>query len=325
LFVRAAIIALSGQVQRKIGAITFLGLLCGSVCAFVRSDFEDRGPCVEEEIGFMKILQSLFFEDRSSRWKIYISTVAFVFFYGVVNNLILNRATDKVVLEAAVLGLLINFALITIYVILKNNPQFFGEAVRSLRFAEQLNEAMQALKQEEAVYVELENKTGLQQVYESQAEILESLAILQAPLSLLISSGYGSQSMVLLDSDRLREALVLYQKQEDLCAKIGNKGDLLRSYNNQLSILVTLNLSKEALILLEKQESLYKSLGDELILAYYYWKSGLIAQDLSLHNTAKEKLQAAFSIFNKIGMQDKAKALQAELSEMGILVRTAAP
>jgi len=261
------------------------------------------------------MLLNVLFEDHSSRWKFHISTIVFVFAYGIVNNVLLNRTAERVAVEAATLGLLFNAVLLAGFIVIKSNPGMLREAVRTLKYAGQFQEAIDTLKLQEEIFKERGDVISLQQTYESEAEILEMLASSEVPLS-LIMYGAGNTSAILLESTRLKRALFLYQEQGSLCKKIGNQSGLLRSYEHQLSILITLNEFGDALAIAEKKEIVYKELGSELLLGYCYFQSGIIAQRLNISGKAKDKLQSALDIFDKLGMHDQAKVVKAELHRL---------
>jgi hypothetical protein len=107
----------------------------------------------------------------------------------------------------------------------------------------ELEIALRIVQQEEALYLELGNKDGLQ-------------------------VSYGNQAVILQAWDRLEKAFELHKKEEALCLESANKDGLQYSYGGQAGILQAWGRLEEAFELHKKQEALCLELGDKGSLAY---------------------------------------------------------
>jgi tetratricopeptide (TPR) repeat protein len=93
----------------------------------------------------------------------------------------------------------------------------------------ELEIALRILQQEEALYMEVGNKDGLEVIY-------------------------GNQALILKAWGRLEEAFELHKNQEALCLELGKKSGLQASYANQAVILQDWGRLEEAFELHKKRK-----------------------------------------------------------------------
>jgi tetratricopeptide (TPR) repeat protein len=112
----------------------------------------------------------------------------------------------------------------------------YGSQAVILRAWGRLEEAMALHKKQEALCVELGNKSGLQ-------------------------ASYGGQARILTDWGRLEEAMALFNKKEVLCLEVGDKDSLQRCYGYQASILRAWGRLEEAMALLQEEGAAVRGTG----------------------------------------------------------------
>jgi tetratricopeptide (TPR) repeat protein len=100
-----------------------------------------------------------------------------------------------------------------------------------LKFWGKLDTAMELLKKQEALCIELGNKNSLQ-------------------------ASYGNQALILLDLGKPEEAVALFKKQENICKKAGLVPSLIWCYRNQIDLFEKAIRSTEALEVRKKLDAL---------------------------------------------------------------------
>jgi tetratricopeptide (TPR) repeat protein len=141
-----------------------------------------------------------------------------------------------------------------------------------------LEDAMALHKQQEAICLELGNRSGLAGSYGNQALILkdwgrlkEALALHKKEEAIAIELGskdqlqrsYGNQANILREWGRLKKALALHKKEEAIAIELGSKDQLQRSYGNQALIFKAWGRMEEAMALHEKEEAICLELGNK--------------------------------------------------------------
>ena len=195
----------------------------------------------------------------------------------------------------------------------------YGEQALDLWQRGRLNEALDLLKKQEAICLELGNKDGLQSSYGSQASIFHSLERLDEALDLLkkqeaiclelgnkdgLQSSYGSQASIFHSLGRLDEALYLLKEQEAICLELGNKDGLQRSYGSQASVFRSLERRDEALDLLKKQEAICLELGNKDGLQRSYGSQASVFRSLGRLDEALDLLKKQEVICLELGNKD---------------------
>jgi tetratricopeptide (TPR) repeat protein len=107
--------------------------------------------------------------------------------------------------------------------------------------------------------------------------------------------------------------MALYKQQEAICLELGNKYGLQKTYGNQALILINQDRLNEALVLLQKSETICIELGLKKDLGYCYWQRASLAHTQGDRQTAKEKLKQALAIFTELKMPRERDAVQANL------------
>jgi tetratricopeptide (TPR) repeat protein len=91
-----------------------------------------------------------------------------------------------------------------------------------------------------------------------------------------LQAAYGNRALILYRWGRLEEALALHKKQEAICLELGNKDSLQRSYGNQANILQAWGRLEEAMDLHKKAEAIAIELGDKYTLQAIYGNQAVI-------------------------------------------------
>jgi tetratricopeptide (TPR) repeat protein len=193
-----------------------------------------------------------------------------------------------------------------------------------------LGAAMELLKKQEDLCLELGNKDGLSKTYGNQALILKAWGRLDEAMTLHkreealclelgnkdgLQASYGNQALILNAWGRLDEAMALHKKEEALCLALGDKDGLSACYGNQAEILQCWGRLDEAMELLKRQEALCLALGNRRDLGHCYWSWGLLARAQDDWETEQEKLKRALEIFTELKMPRERDAVEAELKK----------
>jgi tetratricopeptide (TPR) repeat protein len=192
------------------------------------------------------------------------------------------------------------------------------------------DEAFTLHKQLEAICLKFDDKDSLQRSYGNQALILRKWGRLGEALELLtrqeeicrelpnekgLSRSYGNQAVVLRQWGRLDEALRLHKQEEAICLQLVDEDGLQHSYGNQAKALQLGGRLEEAMALLKKKEEICMMLGNKRSLAHCYWSWGLLEREFGNSESEREKLSAAFVLFQKFGMPYEREAVAAELAK----------
>jgi tetratricopeptide (TPR) repeat protein len=206
----------------------------------------------------------------------------------------------------------------------------YGMQALILRTWNRRDEAMEVLKEQQAICLKLGDKESLQRCYGMQALILKDWGRLHEAMALHkkkeeiclelnnrdgLQHTYGNQGSILQDQERFDEAMALHKKKEAICLELGDRDGLQHSYGNQALILQAWGQLDEAMALLKKKEEVCLELGAKRHLGrcYRYW--GLIARAQRDPATEKQKLEQALAIFTKLGMLFERDEVQAELNK----------
>ena len=169
-----------------------------------------------------------------------------------------------------------------------------GNQTLILRAWGRFEEAMALLKKQEAISLELGDRTRLQRTYGNQALILrawgrleEAMALLKKQEAIALELGdrtglqrtYGNQALILQSWGRLEEAMALHKREEAICEELGDRVGLQATCSNQALILKAWGRLEEAMALLKKQEAISAELGDRVGLHHTYSNQALILKD----------------------------------------------
>jgi tetratricopeptide (TPR) repeat protein len=198
---------------------------------------------------------------------------------------------------------------------------WYGNQAAILRAMSRLGEAMELLKKQEAICLELGNHDGLRVCWGNQAVILNAWGRLEEAMELLkkqeaicleladqdgLQLCYTKQAGTLRSWGRLEEAMGLLKKQEAICLELGNRYGLQVCYGNQAVILRTLGHPEEAMALHKKEEAICLELGDQDGLQGCYGNQALIHQDWGSLEEAMALLKKQEAICLRLGSPDLA-------------------
>ena len=139
-------------------------------------------------------------------------------------------------------------------------------------------EAMALYKEQERIFRELGDKTGLQASLGNQGLILYDHGDLDGAMVLYkekericrdlgdkaeLSRTFGNQALILQDRGDLDGAMALLKEQERICRELGNKAGLFRTFGNQANILKDLGDLDGAMALYKEAERICRELGDK--------------------------------------------------------------
>jgi tetratricopeptide (TPR) repeat protein len=169
----------------------------------------------------------------------------------------------------------------------------YGNQAVILQAWGRLNEALDLLKKQEAICVELTTGDNLQANRGHDSVVRHSLQVC-----------YGNQAAILKGWGRLEEALALYKKGETICLDLGNKGGLATNYGNQSEILKDWGRLDEAMVLLKVQEAIRLELGDKQGLESCYGRQGIILYSWGRLDEALNLYQRGEAIAIELGDKD---------------------
>ncbi len=115
----------------------------------------------------------------------------------------------------------------------------------------------------------------------------------------IVAMALGNQALVLKDWGQLDEAMVLHQKQEEICQALDDQAGLSRCYGNQAGILQAKGQLDQAMVLHQKEEKICQALDDRAGLSACYGNQALILkakgqldQAMLLHQKQEEICQS---------------------------------
>lgn len=124
---------------------------------------------------------------------------------------------------------------------------------------------------------------------------------------------YGNQAIILQIRGQIEEAFALLKREEEICLALGNQDGLQISYGNQGLILQAWGRLEEALALHKREEEICLALGYKRGLGFCYYNWGPVERALNHPQAEREKLTAAFGIFEDLKMPRERDAVKAEL------------
>ena len=163
-----------------------------------------------------------------------------------------------------------------------------------------LDQAMELLKKQEELCIELGDRAGLSRTFGNQGVILYLQGKLDQAMELEkkresiceelgdragLSKSYGNQALILQDWGKLDEAMELEKKRESICEELGDRAGLSKSYCAQGLIFRNRGDLDQAMLLYKKEEAICVELGDRAGLARTWWNQGSIYKEKGDHET----------------------------------------
>lgn len=183
----------------------------------------------------------------------------------------------------------------------------YGNKAAILHAWDRDGEAMNLLKKQESICIDLLAREAVQKDRYHETIIKHSVAI-----------SYGSQAMILTRLGRLEDALTLHRKSAALSQELNDLQGVAESYGHQSEILKVWGRTEEAMALLKLEEKVCEMLSDKLGLIGCFGRQGTILffsgqseEALSLHRKAE---LLAIELGHKTG-------LSASLGNQGIVLR----
>jgi tetratricopeptide (TPR) repeat protein len=216
----------------------------------------------------------------------------------------------------------------------RNLQTWYGNQALILKAWGHLDEAMELLKNQEAICLELGNQDSLHRSYGNQALILEAWGRLDEAMALHkkadaislelgnqnnLQVSYGNQALILVAWGHLDEAMALLRKQEAICLELGNLDSLQMSYCNQALILKAWGHLDEAMALLREQEAICLELGSQDSLQMSYGNQALILEAWGRLDEAMALSKKQEAICLKLGNQD---SLQRIYGNQAVILKT---
>jgi tetratricopeptide (TPR) repeat protein len=183
----------------------------------------------------------------------------------------------------------------------------YGNKAAILHAWDRDREAMDLLKKQESICIDLLSREAVQEDRYHETIIKHSVAI-----------SYSSQAMILSRWGRLEDALALHQKSAAISQDLNDLEGVAHSYGHQSEILKVWGRTEEAMALLKLEENVCEMLGDKRGLIGCFGRQGTILffsgrseEALNLHRKAEV---LAIELGYKTG-------LSASLGNQGVVLR----
>lgn len=209
---------------------------------------------------------------------------------------------------------------------------FFSEVIAGCQFLESERDfetSLQLHEKEEAMWLELGDKNGLEVCYFGESLCLMKLgrvedarAVLQKHEAICLESGnseglqrsYLCQAECLRELGRDEEAIQVLDRQEARALEVGETLGLQTGHFVRVLALQNLGRPAEAIAVLQKIEMDARAANDKLQLANCFVNWGMIAGELGDGRAEREKLKQAAALFDELKMTGERDAVQDMLS-----------